>query len=125
MSIVCEAEAIHDCVEPFEPSDEGDGAWRAFPGVTVPAAEPGDRPGGPGETELGMRVLLLGGLAFELADQRLQHGDLGRTEQARGWQVVAGFTPPVHELHGIHGGDQQPCITEECYEHQNRYYAKR
>src|SRR5271167_365485 len=56
------------CAEGFEPSEavaHGEGSGRTFRGVSFPAAEAGDDPGGPRQGTGGMRVLLLWGSPFE------------------------------------------------------------
>ena len=99
--------AFCDGVEAAQASNEGDRARRALLGVACPAAEAGDAPGGPGEALPRMRVPLFRGLAFELVDQRLDDGDLGRGEEAGGGERVAGLAPPLDELHDARGGDER------------------
>src|ERR1700756_5549872 len=48
----------------FQAMPEGDGTWRPGGAIAVPAAQPRDDPGGPGEAVPGVRVFLL--LCFAL-----------------------------------------------------------
>src|SRR5271155_5667956 len=102
-----EGETFRDGVEAAEATGEGDGAGRALARVAVPAAGASDAPSRPGEALLGMRVLLFCGLAFELADERLDDGDFGRAEDARGRQRRTGLAAPLDELHDAGSGDER------------------
>ena len=53
---ISEAPSCGDGVEVFEAVFHGDGTWRFGRGITVPAAETADDPGGPGKTVGRMRV---------------------------------------------------------------------
>jgi hypothetical protein len=52
-------------------------------------------------------IFLLGGFAFKPRGQGVEDGDVRGTEDATGWQEVAGLAAGVHELHDPGGGDQR------------------
>src|SRR5687767_3408598 len=68
-SHIAEVPAVFDGLELGHSSEHDDGA--GFAVIAGPAAEPGEEPGGPGERAWRVRVLLLGGVAFQArADRR-------------------------------------------------------
>src|SRR6059058_3461691 len=64
--------SLVDRLEAFHAAVEGDGSRRLS--VAVPVSQAGNHPGCPGEAEGGVRVFLLGGVAFQRRVERLQRG---------------------------------------------------
>src|SRR5882757_3993138 len=62
----------------------GDRPWWALGGVTGPPAEAGNNPGKPSDRLLGVRIFLLGGLAFEAGVQGIEHRQLFRRDYVGG-----------------------------------------
>src|SRR4051794_25824209 len=74
--------------------------------VTGPATEARDNPGEPGDRLLGMRVLLLGGVAFEASVQGLEHWQLFLRDYVGG-RAIDGAVAGEDQLHDLGGGDHR------------------
>ena len=120
-----EGEAFRDSVEAAEAAGEGDGTGPALARVAVPAAGVSDAPSCPGQALLGMRVLLFCGLAFKLADERLDDGDVGRAEDARGRQRRTDLAALLDERGRRQAFERIAVADEAVFEVQARDFSVR
>src|ERR1700690_3361575 len=72
--ILADLPSFADGVEAGEASGHCDGSGRLVADIAVPAAQPADHPGQARERALGVRVLELDGLAFELPGEDFDQG---------------------------------------------------
>src|SRR5688572_4268732 len=98
-----EAPSCGGGVEVFEAVLHGDGTWRLGRGITVPAAEPADDPGGPREAIGRMRISEPFALGFEIAVEGGKGSDfLGIEGNLNGLVITA-----IACLHELEGNDRR------------------
>src|SRR6516225_1543482 len=91
----------------FQPAAQRDRPRRLGRGITIPAAEAPDDPGGPGQAAWVVRVLLQRRLALDLVVESVEDGDLRLAEGDLG-RLAALAVARLHQLKGYGrrlGGD--------------------
>src|SRR5436189_5791970 len=90
-------------MELFDAMLEGDRSGRLGGGISIPAAEPCDEPGRPGERGVGMWVLLERGPSLVFDGEAIEQGEF---VLAKGGlcRLVASTVARLQELEGKHGG---------------------
>src|SRR5271157_645662 len=100
---ISEYPTFGDGMEIFETPPQGDWSRRLGRRIAVPAAEAPDDPGGPGQAVALVRVLLQRRLAFDLAVEPVEHGDLRLAEGNFGWLATLAVAR-LHQLQGRRRG---------------------
>src|SRR5262249_2972060 len=98
---------VDDAKKALEPVSHGDGARRFVTAVAGPTAETGDRPAGPGQAFVRMRVLLLGRASLQLFLQGIEDLNLFEIKYAARGCMLSADRARQHELHGDGGGDER------------------